>query len=172
MAGGRHYYDLAAFTLYVRDKNSDLTGMASISHNFLIYKAVFLGVVTLNSHLKGNDCGSFTLSFYKKKLESILASTQLSCLCPLHCQKLAFKPPCWRCQSNATSHLLVLLDWGLDWLCLQPEIRTNFIVSVCQTIPLCISFNWCERENYQVKMCLVRFSSAKMCNARRGNKHQ
>lgn len=61
MAGGRHYYDLAAFTLYIRDKNSDLTAMASISQNFLIYTAVFLGVVTviLNSHLKGNDCGSF-----------------------------------------------------------------------------------------------------------------
>lgn len=118
--------------LYMRDKNSDLTGMASISRNFLsIYMAFFLGVL-LNSYLKGNDCGSFPLTVYKKKpgrrVDWQVPNSALPLSTPL--SKLPLKHPSWWCRNNATFLYIVLLERCLDWFSLKPK-RTKFIISIC-----------------------------------------
>lgn len=139
--------------------------------------SIFLGVVTiiLNSPLKGNDCRqfwSFTLSFYKKKnRRSILASTQF-CSASIHVTVKSFllsiHPGGMRVMLLYI--YIVLLDWCLTWFFLKPKI-TKFTVSICQNhSTVWITQLQYERKKYQVKMCLVRFSSAKMCKVKWWNR--
>ena len=68
---------------------------------------------------------------------------------------------------------IVLLDWCLNWFFLKLKIKTKFIVSICKNHSIVWTTQlWYERKKYEVKMCLVRFFSAKMCKAKWWNKQQ
>ena len=77
-------------------------------------------------------------------------------------KKLPLKHLSWQHQSTATLHLCSGLRLMSELASLKPKI-TKFIISICQNIPLRRSLG---RRKYQVNMCLVRFSLAKMWTAR------
>lgn len=114
--------------LTCKSQNSNLPGMASISHSFLpIYLAFSLCVVTiiLNSHLKENDCGQFspfTFAFKRKsQKESILANAHFCCLPFLHCQKTSSEEPILSVIAVLLYIYIVLWNWCLNWLSLRQK---------------------------------------------------
>lgn len=77
-------------------------------------------------------------------------------------KKLPLKHLSWQHQNTATLHLYTGLRLMSELASLKPKI-TKFIISICQNILLRRSL---RRRKYQVNMCLVRFSLAKMWIAR------
>lgn len=119
-----------------------------------------------------DNSGPSLWAFYKKKpRKSILASTQF-CSASIHFTVKSFllsiHPGGMRVMLLYI--YIVLLDWCLTWFFLKPKI-TKFTVSICQNhSTVWITQLWYERKKYQVKMCLVRFSSAKMCKVKWWNR--
>lgn len=80
----------------------------------------------------------FELLFKKsQKGEYIGKYPTLFCLYSLSCQSFLLSTHPGSVRMILLYIYIVLLDWCLDWLFLKPKIRTKFIISICQTIPLC-----------------------------------